>query len=125
MTGWHMTGPPGSKAPAGGVPSLSGLCASAAVADGGLVLPAAADLDPALLLLRFGRLGQRHTQHAVLEGCLNLIGIDREGQADRAGKAAVGPLHHMVILLLVLVPRLLFTADCQNVIAQRDLDIVL
>jgi hypothetical protein len=58
MTGWHVTGPPGSKAPAGGVQSLSGLSASAAVADGGLVLPAAADLDPALLPLRFGRLGQ-------------------------------------------------------------------
>ena len=41
MTGWHVTGPPGSKAPAGGVQSLSGLSASAAVADGGLVLPAA------------------------------------------------------------------------------------
>jgi len=40
MTGWHVTGPPGSKAPAGGVQSLSGLSASAAVADGGLVLPA-------------------------------------------------------------------------------------
>src|SRR4051794_2824290 len=125
MTGWHVTGPPGSKAPAGGVQSLSGLSASAAVADGGLVLPAAADLDPALLLLRFGRLGQRHAQHAVLEGRLHLVGIDREGQADRAGKAAVGPLHHMVVLLLVLVRYLLFTPDRQNVIAQGDLDIVL
>src|SRR3954447_6967238 len=125
MTGWHVTGPPGSKAPAGGVQSLSGLSASAAVADGGLVLPAAADLDPALLLLRFGRLGQRHAQHAVLEGRLHLVGIDREGQADRAGKAAVGPLHHMVVLLLVLVRYLLFTMDRQNVIAQGNLDIVL
>src|SRR3954451_8992005 len=125
MTGWHVTGPPGSKAPAGGVQSLSGLSASAAVAEGGLVLAAAADLDPALLLLRFGRLGQRHAQHAVLEGRLNLIGIEREGQADRAGKAAVGPLHHMVVLLLVPVRYLLFTPDRQNVIAQRDLDIVL
>src|SRR5688500_12025971 len=125
MTGWHVTGLPGSKAPAGGVQSLSGLSASAAVADGGLVLPAAADLDPALLLLRFSRLGQRHAQHAVLEGRLDLVGIDREGQADRAGKAAVGPLHHMVVLLLVLVRYLLFTPDRQNVIAQGDLDIVL
>src|SRR5688572_6580176 len=125
MTGWHVTGPPGWKAPAGGVQSLSGLSASAAVADGGLVLPATADLDPALLLLRFGRFGQSDSQHAVLEGRLNLIGIDREGQADRAGKAAVGPLHHMVVLLLVFVRYLLFTTDRQNVIGQRDLDVVL
>src|SRR3954454_13631099 len=102
MTGWQVTGPPGSKAPAGGVQSLSGLGASAAVADGGLVLPAAADLDSALLLLRFGRLGQRHGQHAVPEVRLDPIGIDREGQADRAGEAAVGPLHDMVVLLPVL-----------------------
>src|SRR3954454_21089098 len=124
MTGWHVTGPPGSKAPAGGVQSLSGLSASAAVADGGPGLPAAADLDSALLLLRFRRPGQRHAQHAVLEGRLDLVGIDREGQADHAGKAAVGPLHHMVVLLLVLVRYLLFTANRQNVIGQRDLDIV-
>jgi hypothetical protein len=57
-------------------------------------------------------------QHPVFKAGLNLIGIDRARQTDSALEGAVGALHEVVVLLLVLALEFLLGPDHKDIVFQ-------
>src|SRR3990172_6335779 len=83
------------------------------------------DRDLLLFSLGFRRLGQCHSEYAVLEACLDLVGIHAVGKLEGALEGAKAALRQIIVLfpLLLLFP--LLALDGQEAVGELHLDIVL
>src|ERR1022692_2407524 len=77
------------------------------------------------VLLDGSRLGQRDLQHASGEERLHRLGVRLERQSDRTCKLAERPLLMAVVALLQVAFHPLLAFDGENVVAQRDLHVLL
>src|SRR6266545_3047332 len=66
----------------------------------------------------------RSVRQPVLEGCGNLGAIHRHGQTDTPREGSVGPLHAVITLLLLLLLHLLLALDGQELLLERDLNVL-
>src|SRR4051812_49481023 len=78
------------------------------------------DVDPPRLALL--GLRDRHLEHAVVEGGLDLVGVDAVRQRQRAAELAERALEPEEALLLALVVRLALPGDGQRAVAPLDRD---
>jgi hypothetical protein len=79
--------------------------------------------NPFHILTRALRLGQRHCQHAVLEGRAGALFIDFRRQGDAPLEARIRAF--AIAPLLVVDFRALFAAQAKNVIIHLDFDVFL
>src|SRR3984957_19055017 len=85
----------------------------------------AAHVDLDLLRLRFGLLGQRDLQYALVVVRRNLLGVYGLGQGEGAGEAAVLALHAAIVLFFLFLFDLALAVHGQDVVFDLDIDILL
>src|SRR4051812_14512031 len=95
--------------------------AVAACAPEGVAVPR--DLDPPRLALL--GLWDRHLEHAIVEGGLDLVRIDAVGQRQRAAELAERALEPEETLLLALVFGLALAGERERPVVELDRDVLL
>src|SRR6516225_1930695 len=83
------------------------------------------DRDLLLAFLRLRRLRQRDGEHAVLEICLDLVGIDAVRHAERALERAIATFGKIIVLLLLFLVVALLARDGQGAVGKLDVDVAL
>src|SRR5262245_54355497 len=89
------------------------------------ILALALNLDAARRLDGFRPLGDRHLEHPLVELGFDLAIVDHVWQTQRALKAAEAALCHMIVLAPILLLLLFFALDCENIVGQRDGNVLL
>src|SRR6516162_1614523 len=80
------------------------------------------DRDLLFALLCLLRLRHRDGEHAILEICLDLVGVDAVRHPERTLERAVAALGEVVILLLLLLFIPLLALDRQRAVGELDVD---
>src|SRR5215471_19343875 len=83
------------------------------------------DRDLLFAPLRLLRLRQRDGEHAILEICLDLVGVDAVRDSERTLERAIAALGEVIILLLLLFVPLLAPLDRPRAVRELDVDIAL
>lgn len=78
-----------------------------------------------LLRLGFGFLGQRHLQHALVVIGLDVLAVDRRGQGEGAGEAAVLALDPAVVLFFLLLLELALAVNGERGVLDANVDVLL
>src|SRR6516225_3602865 len=78
------------------------------------------DRDLLFALLCLLRLRQRDGEHAILEICLDLVGVDAVRHPERTLERAIAALGEVIILLLLLLFVPLLALDRQRAVGELD-----
>src|SRR6516165_5479052 len=83
------------------------------------------DCDLLFARLCLLRLRQRDGEHAILEICLDFVGVDAVRNSERSLERAIAALGEVIILLLLLLFVPLLALDRQRAVGELDVDIAL